>query len=47
MDDDLTRAQHYRAMAGRVEEMLANETNEAVREQLQELAAQYERWPTS
>ena len=43
MDDDLTRAQHYRALAVQMHENAAKEIDEARRKELVELAGQYQR----
>ena len=43
MEDDLTRAQHYRSLAAQMHENAAAEKNEARRKELLDLAAQYER----
>jgi len=43
VEDDLTRAQHYRSMAAQMHESAATEKSEGLRKQLLDLAAQYER----
>lgn len=43
MEDDLTRAQHYRDLAAQMHESAASETNEGRRRGLLDLAGQYER----
>jgi hypothetical protein len=43
MEDDLTRAQHYRSRAAELHENAARETDESRRKQLLELADQYGR----
>jgi ribosomal protein S6E (S10) len=43
MEDDLTRAQHYRVLAVQMHESAATERNGERRKELLELAAQYER----
>ena len=43
MDDDLTRAQHYRALAAQMHENATKETDEARRKGLVDLAGQYQR----
>ena len=43
MEDDLTRAQHYRALAAQMHENAAKESDTARRKELSDLAAQYQR----
>jgi hypothetical protein len=43
MEDDLTRAQHYRSLAAQMRDAAAKETDEARRKELLDLAAQYAR----
>ena len=43
MEDDLTRAQHYRALAAQMHDSAAQERDEGRRKELLELAAQYGR----
>lgn len=43
MEDDLTRAQHYRALAGQMRDTATKETDEARRKELLDLAEQYGR----
>ena len=43
MEDDLTRAQHYRALAAQMHENAAGEKDQARRQELLDLATQYER----
>jgi len=43
MEDELTRAQHYRSLAAQLNETAGNELDNARRKQLLELAGQYER----
>ena len=43
MEDDLTRAQHYRALAGQMRETAAKESNEDRKQELLDLAEQYGR----
>ena len=43
MEDDLTRAQHYRALAIQMHQAAAKEADETRRTELLDLAAQYER----
>jgi len=43
MEDDLTRAQHYRVLAAQMRESASGEADEARRKELLDLAAQYER----
>lgn len=43
MEDDLTRAQHYRTLAEQMHETAAKETDDARRKELLDLARQYAR----
>lgn len=43
MENDLTRAQRYRALAAQMRETATNETDEKRRQELLDLAAQYQR----
>ena len=43
MEDDLTRAQHYRALATQMRDTAIKESDDARRKELTDLAAQYER----
>ena len=43
MENDLTRAQHYRALATQMRETATNEPDEKRRQELLDLAAQYQR----
>ena len=43
MEDDLTRAQHYRTLAAQMQETAAKETDNARRKELLDLARQYAR----
>jgi hypothetical protein len=43
MENELTRAQHYRALAAQMHENAAKETDEARRRELLDLAGQYAR----
>ncbi len=43
MEDDLTRAQHYRDLAAQMHESAAKETDDARRRELLDLAGQYAR----
>lgn len=43
MEDELTRAQHYRALAAQMRETAAKETDEARGGELLDLAGQYDR----
>ena len=42
MQDDLTRAQHYRARANQMRESAGSETDEKRRRELIEIASQYD-----
>lgn len=43
MENNLTRAQHYRALATQMRETATNEIDEKRRQELLDLAAQYQR----
>lgn len=43
MQDDLTRAQHYRALATQMRDSAQSETDQARRQELIEIANQYEK----
>ena len=43
MEDELTRAQHYRSLSVQMRENAAIETDQARRKELLDLATQYER----